>query len=165
MTTFFVQQAVCFVPGKGKPGTQPALPPTQPGTGAAVVCQRSTSSTSPLTPPPPPLAPHSALRLRLSSLAIVVTHAAHAGGAAPTQHSDLLRSAEPGTSPFPKLFVLKFQCGMELGGLLHCAQLILKVRCIYLYVCTHPLPFLPSLPCYFFSCSVFLSLSVSPPTL
>lgn len=60
----------------------------------------------------------SSARSALSSLPIALTPAARAGGAAPTWRLDLPRSAQPGTSPFPKLLALKFQRGMEMvsGG-------------------------------------------------
>lgn len=164
------------MPGKGKPGTQPALPPTQPGTGAAVVCQRSTSSTSPLTPPPPPLAPRSALRLPLSSLAIPVTPAAHGrggeggGAAAPIWRLDLPRSAQPGTFPLPKSVCAEISAwdgvgGGWGGGGRHDTSPLCPAHpesAMYIYMFAHiPSPsFLLSLAIFFLSLCISFSVSL-----
>lgn len=161
MATFFVQRAGCFEPGKGKARHAAGAATHAAGAGAAGVCQSCSSSASPLTPPspppPPPLAP-------LSSLAIAVARAAHARGAAPPWHLHPSRSPKPGTSPFPKPSQ-NFSVGCSQRGLLHCAQLILKAQCIFMYL--HTSPPLPSFSPFaiFFARSVFLSLSASPPAL
>lgn len=162
VTARFVRQAGCFVPGKGKPGTQPAPPPTQPGAGAAVVCQRSTPSAFPhlllllrslLALPPARLPP------------IAAAHAAHAGAAAPARHLRPAKVRRAGHMPLPKTVCAEIAAWDGVGGTSPlCPAHPESAVCIYMFAHIPSPSFLLSLA-IFFSCSVFLSLSASPPAL
>lgn len=88
------------------------------------------------------------------------------GAAAPIWRLDLPRSAQPGTFPLPKTVCAEISAWDGVGGgggdgLLHCAQLILKARCIF--ICLPTSPPLPSFsPSLFFSLALYFFLCQPP---
>lgn len=140
----------CFVPGKGEPGTQPALPPTQPPL-ELLACVTGAPRHPPPPPPPPPLPPR-----RCHSCSHLAAARSCRAGLIPLPQNYPGTSLFPKlcSSPFPQIVRAAFPAWAEPGALLHPAQL---TPYVYFCVCTHPLPFLPPLPGWFSATSFFFS--------
>lgn len=147
------------MPGKGKPGTQPALPPTQPRDWSCcrvseehlVNLPASSTSSSACSSLSVPCLP-------LSSIAVT-----RAEGAAPTRHLVLPRSLELGASPLPKTVCAEISVwdGVGGGGTTHTSPLCPahpeSAMCIYMFARPPSPSFLLSraifsLALYFFLC-------------